>query len=1032
MCEKLEPPELKELVTHSRECWTNDQKSDLRFFRDKVGAIAVNVAQGEAARARLGRKRGHTGRSSGSNPIKVPDERPPAPAKKKPFKKRQEDKGDKTWSTPCLNPKCTGIHKIRDCPTSSDDLKKTLLEEYHAAKRSAAKSVLGEQIDKVADADEGRIQVILENKIDVIALGDYGSCFTAMPLSLAKKVCHNVPAVALEETTSPVRFSLAIKNTDVMQEELVATSTLKLDIMIILPGSNIPVRIRGVKFLVVDQEMDEVLLGRSLLRSLGFDLKKHLESVARQVDGKSVEELNMDSRKTVVPTEGHRDKNEARMLKSLSTYQGLVYQGDSDDPIELPDAFAAGIGKDSVSSIDVEFSRIVTAAKKNGMSDAGLTDLRKMLYKFREVFRIKLGADPPAKVAPLAVQPISTARPYRSPQRRYAPNQRDFISKTIKELEAVGAVYKNASSKWASPALAVPKPGSSKMRFTVDLRGPNAQTVPIQPSMPHLESILQSTEGSVCFAQIDMAHAYWQLPLAKDSQEMLSIQTPLVVYSSNRLLQGITDAGNHFQAVTQDALQGRVTNLLQWLDDFLIHAGKEGELLRELQQFFRVCEEYGFKVHAEKTHLFLKEARFCGRIVSGDGVVFDPRHLEALINMKRPFSGDELQQLICATNWMRTSLPAYAETVAPLHNLMEYVYRRAGGRKKRSVKKISLHGQWGAEHDAAFATIIQQLSAATKLSHPKSGYDICLFTDASDNYWASILTQVPSDQRRRPIEEQEHEPLCFLSSAFTKASLNWSVPEKEGFAIVQSMCRLDYIICGRTVSIYTDHANLVYLFDPYGRNPCIARHTASKLMRWALKLSAFRYVIEHVTGERNVWADMLTRWAVSPKHKVNAKQLPSIKSLIVAPISPGLNAHCDWPSRAEIKEAQRRADSKPGVSFRQTQGLWSSGRGATWIPPNEQSLKLRILIAAHTGIGGHRGWRTTKATVAAHFTWDSLSKDVESFVKSCIHCLATESGAVVPRPLGHALHASERNEIIHFDFCYMMPSDEGPLYVLIL
>lgn len=94
----------------------------------------------------------------------------------------------------------------------------------------------------------------------------------------------------------------------------------------------------------------------------------------------------------------------------------------------------------------------------------------------------------------------------------------------------MGAVYKNPSSKWASPALEVPKPGSSKMRFTVDLRGPNAQTVPIQPSMPHLESMLQSTAGSLCFAQIDMAHAYWQLLLAKDSQEMLSIKTPLRVF----------------------------------------------------------------------------------------------------------------------------------------------------------------------------------------------------------------------------------------------------------------------------------------------------------------------------------------------------------------------------------------------------------------------------------------------------------------------------------------------------------------------
>lgn len=77
-------------------------------------------------------------------------------------------------------------------------------------------------------------------------------------------------------------------------------------------------------------------------------------------------------------------------------------------------------------------------------------------------------------------------------------------------------------------------------------------------------------------------------------------------------------------------------------------------------------------------------------------------------------------------------------------------------------------------------------------------------------------------------------------------------PEKEGFAVVEGMTKLDYLIAGRTVSIYTDHVNLVYMYDPYGRNPGIGHHTAKKLMRWALKLSAFRYVVEHIPGERNV------------------------------------------------------------------------------------------------------------------------------------------------------------------------------------
>lgn len=109
----------------------------------------------------------------------------------------------------------------------------------------------------------------------------------------------------------------------------------------------------------------------------------------------------------------------------------------------------------------------------------------------------------------------------------------------------------------------------------------------------------------------------------------------------------------------------------------------------------------------------------------------------------------------------------------------------------------------------------------------------------------SILTQVPEQDQKLDVTEQDHETLCFLSGSLTGPVINWSVPEKEGYAIVESMCRLDYLVQGSDVNIFTDHANPVYLYDPYGSNPGIQRHTASKLMRWEIKLSAFRNTIEH-------------------------------------------------------------------------------------------------------------------------------------------------------------------------------------------
>lgn len=64
--------------------------------------------------------------------------------------------------------------------------------------------------------------------------------------------------------------------------------------------------------------------------------------------------------------------------------------------------------------------------------------------------------------------------------------------------------------------------------------------------------------------------------------------------------------------------------------------------------------------------------------------------------------------------------------------------------------------------------------------------------------------------------------------------------------MVELLCRTDYLVAAHTVAIFTDHANLVYLLDTYGRILGLSRHTASKLMRWEIKLSAFWYVKEHL------------------------------------------------------------------------------------------------------------------------------------------------------------------------------------------
>lgn len=49
------------------------------------------------------------------------------------------------------------------------------------------------------------------------------------------------------------------------------------------------------------------------------------------------------------------------------------------------------------------------------------------------------------------------------------------------------------------------------------------------------------------------------------------------------------------------------------------------------------------------------------------------------------------------------------------------------------------------------------------------------------------------------------------------------------------------------------------MMSPIRFNANVARHIVHKVQRWALRLSEFDFTIEHIPGEHNVWADILTR-----------------------------------------------------------------------------------------------------------------------------------------------------------------------------
>ena len=397
MTEKLEPPELYERIKIAQECWTTEQKSSLTFFEQRIASTAGDVAEGEIARDRLRQKTGQR-----KKPGSIPDKNTRKRRKINGYEPKADENRNEVFArkrakVKCLNPDCGEYHLVKHCKKTSPQRRKELLNEFFKEKEKpkSIKAIVEATRSRVTDGHDGRYRVLIADVQEVIALGDYGADANALSTRMLSDVMEKDSSIRPLSLSAPLELKMALKQDSCSQTQFSASHEVILDITIYLPDTSIPVKIRNVKFIVTDQDMDELILGRSFLHAIGFNLRNHLSEIHHDINGRCIEDL--------ISNTTH--------LSSMS-YKGTSYLSPDDDPIDIECVESSSFGIDSDADIEQCISDIVEDARRNGISIAGAERLKDMLRSFRDVLRIKLSSDPPAKVAPLSLKLKIGAKPF--------------------------------------------------------------------------------------------------------------------------------------------------------------------------------------------------------------------------------------------------------------------------------------------------------------------------------------------------------------------------------------------------------------------------------------------------------------------------------------------------------------------------------------------------------------------------------------------------------------------------------------------
>ena len=551
----------------------------------------------------------------------------------------------------------------------------------------------------------------------------------------------------------------------------------------------------------------------------------------------------------------------------------------------------------------------------------------------------------------------TTGPPIKQRAYRLPLLKRKIVEEELDKMLAAG-VIRPSQSPWASPITLVAKRDGST-RFCVDFRKVNASTVKDAYPLPMIQDIFDTMQGATIFTTLDLRSGYWQVDMDPRDIHKTAFTTHRGLFEWCRLPFGLTNAPSQFQRLMNKILHKLIgRTCLVYLDDIVVFSKTKQEHQQHVAEILDVINDAGMTLKRQKCFFGQEEVNLLGYVVSAKGIAAQEDKLSAIKNMAPPTDVKAVQRFLGVTGYYRQLIPRYADVATPLFGLT---------RKGEPWR-------WGTEENAAFEELKMALTSDTIMAHPDPKKPFRLYTDASEVAVGAVLTQVDDDGVERPIH--------YVSKGFSTSQRRWSAIEREAFAIVHSLRKLQPYLQGADLTILTDHKPLRSIFQCELKN--------SKVQRWAMLISEFAPKIEYRKGSDNIRADMLSR-------------LPPPSN--IATIQEALETtKLGDEQRAFFPKEWADADADEDTSEYALLGgelytLRTPYQGAVAYPRlmAPPSIRPRLLNEAHTETG-HRGRHALLRRLQAFSVWPGMAADAKLRIKACVHCQGNQRNHQKTRP----------------------------------
>lgn len=598
--------------------------------------------------------------------------------------------------------------------------------------------------------------------------------------------------------------------------------------------------------------------------------------------------------------------------------------------------------------------------------------------KFPDLFSPGLGRCTVTK-ASLILRP--GARPIFRKARTVPFAASSLIEEEIARQLHLGVFEAVSFSEYAAPIVAVKKK-NGKIRICGDYStGLNDSLEANQYPLPTADQIFTGLSGNKIFSVIDLSDAFLQLELDDDAKKLLVVNTHAGLFQVNRMQPGVKTAPGMFQQLMTTMLSGLGGSVYAFIDDIVVGAANMKDHRELLFKVLQRIHDYGFKLRIEKCSFGKESIRFCGHIVSKDGVRPDSLKIQAIQDIPAPKDVPQLRSFLGAANYYGKFVKNINAIRGPLDELTQ-----------KDVKF-----QWTPVHQKSFEGIKEILASNLILTHFDPAKPIVVAADACQyGKGGAIMHRFPDGSLH---------PVMHVSSSFTAAEKNYPQVQREALALVFTVKSFHKYLFGRRFELQTDHKPLLAIF---GSKTGIPAYTASRLQRYALILLAYDFSVSYINTESFGYVDVVSR--LIAKHPPAPAEDIVIASIQVEnePQCFAIDAAQSLPVKfADLQDATRSCPILKQVAKLVEKG-WPRRKQQITDPDVAAFYELRdgiiilegclfyadrivvpkacrnqVLQELHTG---HPGFGRMKMLARSKVIWPTMNSEIERKVKSCTIC----------------------------------------------